>query len=640
HPVNLPVIVPPIVSSVVEGHTGTTNLIFRLAIQPACRLPVSVNFQTLEVGARAGVDFLGTNGVILIPAGATNADLAVGVLGDALDETSESLNLRFFSPTNAIVLYPAVRGTIQDDDPTPKLAVDDVTVTEGPPGTTRPARFIVRLSAPSALEIAANYRVAARLSGTNAATAGSDYEPASGTLVFAPGTTQQVVTVTVHGDRFFEPVEEFALTFSEPTNVTLEDGEGVGTIVDDDAGALDRFSWNFIPSPQRLGRPFPVTITARDAQANVVSNFDGAVDLRALAHTGEIAVGHGTNGWAYPLATSFHDARTQIIYPAEELAGAGTLNGLSLFVLTAPGQTLSNWTLRLRHTPLASYTVPAWEGEGWTTVYQRDETIRADGWVTFHFDRPFAYDGTNHLMVDLSFDNASYSRDGWCAAFETSGRRALVFQTDSAFGDPRQWQGGVSPRPVALNRALNVRWSFERPLRLVPAQTTSFSRGVWTGEITVFDAAPNVLLRAVGPEGVGGTSLAFAVESDADTNHNGLPDDWELACFGFLYPEGEGADDDPDQDGRTNSAEYLAGTHPADGWSVLAIAGIEQRDGGVRLRFTTVAGRRYQIEWATDLARPVWQSLGPPVEGRGDTVTVTDAGGGGGNRFYRVRVGP
>jgi hypothetical protein len=43
------------------------------------------------------------------------------------------------------------------------------------------------------------------------------------------------VTVLVHGDTLDEGNETFSLNLSNPSNVTIADGIGVGTITDDDA---------------------------------------------------------------------------------------------------------------------------------------------------------------------------------------------------------------------------------------------------------------------------------------------------------------------------------------------------------------------------------------------------------------------
>src|SRR5437667_5324929 len=44
----------------------------------------------------------------------------------------------------------------------------------------------------------------------------------------------QPVAVTVNGDTKFEPNETFFVNLSNPTNATISDNQGAGTIVNDD----------------------------------------------------------------------------------------------------------------------------------------------------------------------------------------------------------------------------------------------------------------------------------------------------------------------------------------------------------------------------------------------------------------------
>jgi hypothetical protein len=108
------------------------------------------------------------------------------------------------------------------------LRIDNVAVTEGNTGTVA-ATFTVFLSATSAETVTVAYATA-----NGSAAAGSDYQAASGILTFAPGETSKAVTVLVNGDRLLEPNETFLVNLSSATNATITDGQGVGTIVDDE----------------------------------------------------------------------------------------------------------------------------------------------------------------------------------------------------------------------------------------------------------------------------------------------------------------------------------------------------------------------------------------------------------------------
>lgn len=91
--------------------------------------------------------------------------------------------------------------------------------------------FTVSLSSASSETITVEF---ASADGT--ATAGSDYVAAAGTVIFAPGETSKVITLPSINDVEVESTETVLVHLSNPSaNVTIADGQGVGTIIDDDA---------------------------------------------------------------------------------------------------------------------------------------------------------------------------------------------------------------------------------------------------------------------------------------------------------------------------------------------------------------------------------------------------------------------
>jgi fibronectin-binding autotransporter adhesin len=109
------------------------------------------------------------------------------------------------------------------------VSAGDATVLEGNGGTTN-ATFTISLGTASNATASVDW---ATQDGN--ATAGSDYTAASGTVTFAPGETTKTVTVTVSGDTAVEGTENFAVNLSNPVNTRIRDGQGVGTITEDDA---------------------------------------------------------------------------------------------------------------------------------------------------------------------------------------------------------------------------------------------------------------------------------------------------------------------------------------------------------------------------------------------------------------------
>ena len=327
-------------------------------------------------------------------------------------------------------------------------------------------------------------------------------------------------------------------------SITLENGFGVSSVAVDSEGRphiaycdpygrrnlsylrpstmLDRLTWNAIPSPQRAGVPIPVTLTARNAAGDIYTEFANSVDLSGYAPglaTTNLTIGTGFNSWGYPLHTEYHDARTQVIYTQDELGEACTLNSLALEVTSPPGQTLENWTIRMKHTMMSEYSAsPEWESSDWTVVYQGDEPAGTTGWRTFEFSTPFEYDGTNNLLVDFSFNNTSYRTEGQCRAIVTSTYRSITYASDSKDSDPLNWSG-TAPAPVRSQNVLNVVLGTSSPgllpVSLSPTVATPFVNGVWTGEVTVHEPVTNLVLRADDGLGHGGESNPFDVQGVA-----------------------------------------------------------------------------------------------------------------------------
>jgi hypothetical protein len=303
-----------------------------------------------------------------------------------------------------------------------------------------------------------------------------------------------------------------------------------------------------------------------------------------------------------------------------------------------PGQTLSNWTIRLKHTAMTNYAQAAWESDGWTTVYQNDETVMTAGWATFLFGTPFEYDGTNSLLVDLSFNNATYSVNGLSRSTVTAQRRSVFFQTDSAFGDPLNWSGTAAPPPLMLDRIPNARFTFESPVDLDPTGSIQLTAGVWTGAVTVKQTGTNIFLRASDNAGHLANGNLFAVESEIDADGDGLPDAWELRSFGATS---ERPDADADADGVSNLEEFRAGTDPVNPESLTLIRTVAMRGADVVIRFGSVMGKAYRLERTRNLAMPDWTAVGGNISGTGAIIEVPDPGASGGpGSFYRVRVLP
>jgi hypothetical protein len=157
----------------------------------------------------------------------------------------------------------------------------------------------------------------------------------------------------------------------------------------------------------------------------------------------------------------------------------------------------------------------------------------------------------------------------------------------------------------------------------------------------VLEPGTNIFLRASDKGGRIAESNAFAVDSNLDTNGNGLPDSWESRYFGSTGSADGGPNDDPDHDGLTNREEFAAGTHPLDPGSAVRIVNVERGASTVGVSFNTIAGKGYQLERTTSLAPAQWTTVSSGVMGTGGIVRIADPlTPSTGNCFYRIRLAP
>jgi hypothetical protein len=216
-----------------EGNSGTTTLTFTLALSAASTQAVTVSFATSDGTAGSPADYTAASGSRTFAPGQTTQTVAVAVVGDTVPEPNETFSVNLSAPVNAAVADGQGVGTIANDDlSSSSLSINDVSVTEGNSGATT-ATFTVALSPASTQTVSVSWATA---NGT--ATAGVDYTAANGTLTFAPGTVTRTVAVSVLGDTGPEPNETFSVNLSAPVSATIADGQGAGTIVNDDLPSL------------------------------------------------------------------------------------------------------------------------------------------------------------------------------------------------------------------------------------------------------------------------------------------------------------------------------------------------------------------------------------------------------------------
>jgi hypothetical protein len=226
---------------------------------------ITVQYATSNGTATAGQDYTQTSGTLTFLNGETGKLITIPILNDTTDEPDETLNFTLSNPTNgAQLINPSTAViTVTDNDNPPIVSVNDVSVLEGNENLTAFA-FSVSLSEASAFATSVNW---ATSNGTANAT--TDYQTASGTVNFAPGETTKQITVQVIGELLVEINETFNVNLSAPTLLTIGDGQGVGTILDDDNPG--KLSFSLAPYSGTEGNSVTVTVSRTNGTAGTVS---------------------------------------------------------------------------------------------------------------------------------------------------------------------------------------------------------------------------------------------------------------------------------------------------------------------------------------------------------------------------------
>lgn len=159
----------------------------------------------------------------------------------------------------------------------PSLNIGDAGIAEGDSGTTD-LTFFVTLTAPAPAG-GVQFDIA---TADNTATAGSDYVAKSLTAQSIPeGATSYAFTVQINGDTTQEPDETFFVNVTNATGAIVADGQGTGTIANDDLTVLPihDIQGNGASSPL-VGQQVNTTgiVTGRKSNGFFIQAPDAAVD--------------------------------------------------------------------------------------------------------------------------------------------------------------------------------------------------------------------------------------------------------------------------------------------------------------------------------------------------------------------------
>ncbi len=274
-------------AQVVEGDSGTAELVFTVSLSNPGSQAISVQYATSDGTAQsADGDYQASSGTLNFAANSSEPQTIVLLVnGDPKFEADQTLLVTLHSPVNASLSGSQAVGTILNDDTRPTISLSSAPLPiEGNAGSFVDVAFDVSLSHASDEVVTVQFSTA---DGTAGALDG-DYDEVLGrTITFSPGQplTQQTF-VRVRGDNVHEGDETFFVGLSSPTNGTLAAAASLGTILDDDVqpaltiddvalsegdGGVQQFVFTVTMSGAS-SRPVTVEVAAQDGTATVADN--------------------------------------------------------------------------------------------------------------------------------------------------------------------------------------------------------------------------------------------------------------------------------------------------------------------------------------------------------------------------------
>jgi hypothetical protein len=221
--------------SAAEGDSGTTDYTFTAQLAAPAEEDVSFDYATTDDSATQPSDYASRSGTLTIPQGQTSRTITVPVNGDTDAEPDERffLDLTAFSLGADAIEDGRGMGTITDDDTVgaelPVLSIDDVSGAEGDSGFTD---FVFTVTRSGDLSRASSVHF--HTEDGSAKTPQDFVAIRHGVLNFGIGAATKRITVRVRGDGERAPAESFFVVLNRPTEATLGDARGEGTIFADD----------------------------------------------------------------------------------------------------------------------------------------------------------------------------------------------------------------------------------------------------------------------------------------------------------------------------------------------------------------------------------------------------------------------
>ena len=154
------------------------------------------------------------------------------------------------------------------------------------------------------------------------------------------------------------------------------------------------------------------------------------VDYQSVISEQTASVGMGVLDEEYPFRSDLPQVKSQYLWTAAELAGAGLTAGeitsLRLDLGASAAVDLNFLTIQIKHTNKTFLDSNDPDTDGFTRVYRSHRLVSGSGSHDFNFYEPFTWDGVSNVLVEFSFRNPGGTTALTVASENSGGAMGMV----------------------------------------------------------------------------------------------------------------------------------------------------------------------------------------------------------------------
>ena len=252
------------------------------------------------------------------------------------------------------------------------------------------------------------------------------------------------------------------------------------------------------------------TVRAKTVCDDSEGIFDSVVfSTSCYASIESDTISGATAGTSYyiPVNNFYCNSYTQQLVLANEMNGANVLTSIMFEYNYSSAMTLkTNVSIYLSHTTATSLTASAWEPLTNAQLVYTGDLNCSQGWNEFQFDSPFAYNGTDNLVITVVDQSGDYNSSSYTFKTHSASGKALYYQTD----------GSMTVPPGS-----RTEYSYRANMKFVACDNT----------VTITCPAPNVIVTNVDPHQVDVIWAPGNTESSWDLEYRAAGDSaWTVAA--------------------------------------------------------------------------------------------------------------